>query len=166
MDKRLLFDEAYADCFSRVYAYFSLCFGEQAAEELAQQTFIKVWHRMQMLAFNPPDNWRAWVFRIAVNVKNDYLRQQYRRPFPDPLPQDYPAAGEMEEETLKKLCVEEAFSRISLQEKEMLLLYAGGLSSRELGEILGISASAARSRLAAARKHLETEWKLCGGDEN
>ena len=49
--------------------------------------------------------------------------------------------------------VKEAFARLSDDEREILSLKAAGFSSEEIGELLGITASGARSRLQRAKKN-------------
>ena len=74
-EKETQFDAVYRELFGDVYAYFNICFGEQTAEDLAQEAFLRVWRAVD--SGKIPDNWRAWVFRCAVNLKNDFLRRKY-----------------------------------------------------------------------------------------
>ncbi len=160
---RELFDGLYEQYFPRVYAYFSLCFGSDAAEDLAQATFLKLWGFLRQPGRKLPDHFQAWIFRVAVNVKNDYLRKKQR----SPQQVEYEEAGrgqilEMEHRTVESLSVEMAFSRLRPGERELLLFKQAGLTSEELGKIYEISPSAVRSRLSAARTHFKSVLREYG----
>ena len=70
------FNSIYGTYFSSVFAYFCACFGKDQAESLAQQTFLQVWRALKNPTFEEPKSWKAWVFRTAINVKNDWLRKK------------------------------------------------------------------------------------------
>ena len=122
------FESLYKTYFSRVYSYFSLCFDPHRAQDLAQQTFLNVWKALARSKMwnGHIENERAWIFRIAVNVKNDELRKKQRRPPTQEL-------------------IETLSDSQSSQENM-------GLTSREIAEVLRISASAVRSRISGARE--------------
>lgn len=50
------------------------------------------------------------------------------------------------------LCINNALNSISIEQKELLLLKANGLTSTEIGNLLNISASTVRSRITAAKQ--------------
>ena len=75
-EENRLFESLYEKWFSLVFAYFSVCLGTDLAEELSQETFMRVWTKCSQ---SPPDNWQVWIFRVAVNLKNDSLREKYKR---------------------------------------------------------------------------------------
>ena len=56
-EKETQFDAVYRELFGDVYAYFNICFGEQTAEDLAQEAFLRVWRAVD--SGKIPDNWRA-----------------------------------------------------------------------------------------------------------
>ena len=72
------FSTVYAQYYANVYRYFCACFDKNAAEDLTQSVFTSLWRQMQKIGFLEPDNWRAWIFRAAVNQKNDFLRIKQR----------------------------------------------------------------------------------------
>ena len=157
-EKETQFDAVYRELFGDVYAYFNICFGEQIAEDLAQEAFLRVWRAVD--SGKIPDNWRAWVFRCAVNLKNDFLRRKYAEggvqsfetavlPF---------TAAPDEGETL---AVKNALSSLVGKDREVLTLKSMGFTSDEIGELLSLSGSAVRTRLQKAKQNfqnaLETE---------
>ena len=139
-----------------IHRYFCACFNRAAAEDLSQSVFAALWKQMQNPDFDEPDNWRAWIFRAAVNRKNDYLRHQLRREPTVSLYEETDHAGADEgEETDLRLSVQAAMRALKEADREILLLKQLGFSSEESGELLGISASAARSRLAKAKERFQ-----------
>src|SRR3954465_972653 len=55
-----------------------LVFNASEAEELAQETFVRVWQ--QRKKFHAGAEFRPWVFAIAVNLARNRLRWWRRRP--------------------------------------------------------------------------------------
>lgn len=147
-EENKLFESLYEKWFSPVYAYFSVCLGSDAAQELSQETFMRVWSRCFQ---TPPDNWQAWIFRIAVNLKNDRLREKYKSA---DLNSRMENSGDINktENLDSSFEVREAFASLSADDREILSLKAAGFSGDEIGGLLGITASGARSRLQRARK--------------
>lgn len=167
MESTEQFNSIYSAYFSSVFAYFCACFGKDQAESLAQQTFLQVWRALKNRTFEEPKSWKAWVFRTAVNVKNDWLRKKRVSPvtvaFDDRL--DLPAPQGCEEH-LQAIAVRTAFSCLLPQERELLLWGLAGFTSDEIADMLGgVSASTIRGRIAAARKrfraHLHENGVVC-----
>ncbi|MBI3626421.1 sigma-70 family RNA polymerase sigma factor, partial [Candidatus Uhrbacteria bacterium] len=46
----------------------------QDAEDLTQETFIKVYRKAEQI--NPEANFRAWLYKVATNTAYDWLRQK------------------------------------------------------------------------------------------
>ena len=109
-----------------------------------------------------PDNWRAWVFRCAVNLKNDFLRRKYAesgvQSFETAVLPITAAPDEGE-----TLAVKGALARLVGTDREVLTLKSMGFTSDEIGELLSISGSAVRTRLQKAKQNfqnaLETEGR-------
>ena len=156
-EKNTTFERVYDALISDIYAYFNICFGAEAAEDLTQEIFLRVWKAINL--GKPPDNWRAWAFRCAVNLKNDYLRRAYlARGAQEHLVKsaEPPASDDMQ-----NLCVRLAFDALDRDTRELLTLKNLGFTSEEIGTLLGVSASAVRTRLQKAKRvfaeKLETE---------
>lgn len=156
--KHAAFDGVYTELASDVFAYFNVCFGAQAAEDLTQEVFLRVWRAIE--AENPPDNWRAWTFRCAVNLKNDFLRRAYATRETAEIPETQVDVSAKTEDT-QRLAVQQAFARLPQAEREMLSLKNSGFTSEEIGTWLGVTASAARTRMQKAKQHFARllEWE-------
>lgn len=144
------FEALYETYFSKVYSYFSLCFNAQKAQDYTQQTFLNVWKALCRPGLFV-ENERAWIFRIAVNVKNDALRQKQRQVPTQELLESIPASGE-QDALVESVEISQAFSGLSQEDRDILLMKNMGLTSVEIAKVLKLSASAVRSRLAAARR--------------
>ena len=148
------FDRVFGLYFKNVYAYFSLCFSPDTAEDCTQQVFLNVWRALAAPSARKPDNWKAWIFRLAVNVKNDFLRKKYTMPRMDALEEES-LREYAEPDMARQVAVEQSFSQLTVAERELLLLKSNGFTSAEIGELLNLSASTVRSRLSAARGRLK-----------
>lgn len=153
------FEELYRGYFRSVYAYLSLCLGADEADDVTQQVFLKIWRGLGRAAFVPPQSWKAWVFRIAVNCKNDAFRARMHRPEAAEILETDACVPGPEQGVLQSLAVEAAFRALPEEERDLLLLKGSGLNSREIGAILCLSDSTVRSRLAAAKARLRRELK-------
>lgn len=156
-EKNTAFESVYDALVSDVYAYFNICFGALVAEDLTQEIFLRVWKAIDIGKI--ADNWRAWVFRCAVNLKNDYLRHAYAdRGAQEKLMQN---EGQQAADDMQRLSVRLAFDALDRDTRELLTLKNFGFTSEEIGTLLGISASAVRTRLQKAKqefsKQLATE---------
>lgn len=154
------FEEIYRSFSPSLQAYFSACFGPSLAEDLTQQLFLKLWSYLLGRPGFTPKDWKAWLFRSAVNLKNDYLRWAMLLPAPFALEEDEggaagPCAPDMESACLDRMAVRAALLSLRPKDRELLLLQYAGFSSGEIGSLLHLSASTVRSRLAAARERLQ-----------
>lgn len=142
-----IFTAVYDELFNNVYAYFNICFGVNSAEDLTQEIFLKVWKAIETGKI--PEDWRAWVFRCAVNLKNDSLRKKYLTPETAEIDEN---AKALSEQDIDGFYVKDVFGKLAQDEKELLSLKVSGFNSNEIGELLGISASAVRTRLQKAKQ--------------
>lgn len=150
-EKDAAFDRVYAALFRDVFAYFNVCFGAETAEDLAQEVFLRVWKALD--SGKIPDNWRAWVFRCAVNLKNDFLRQKYANEKSQTAAEQYlTAQSAADGNGGAHIGVQMALARLPDADRELLTLRSFGFTSEEIGEFLKISASAVRTRLQKAKQ--------------
>ncbi len=166
-DREDRFNGLYACYAGRVCAWFSVGFGRDIAEDLAQQTFLNVWKFLGGWTFTEPDSWRAWIFHAAKNVRNDYLRTRQGLPalleYDDALD-----SGETRtaDDLLESIAVKTAFQQLTQEDRDLLTYRSIGLTSREIGEIMDLSASAVRSRMQKARDRFQMALADCGVHTN
>jgi len=118
------------------------------AEDVLQDTFLKV---LSGARPRNPDAIQAWLYRIARNICFDRLRRRKKEE-----PRDQIASEEGD-----RYAYTDLISSLSDREKEIVTLkIIGGLTHREIGAVLGISAAAAQKRyeraIAALREEEDT----------
>lgn len=130
-----------------------------AAEDAAQETFIKAYEHIDEVLGGSIQSEKAWLTRIAVNTCKDALRSSWmrrvdrRRPIEE-LPLAAPAGHE------ENLMLAEAVTRLPQKYKDIVLLhYYQGLTLRTCAQILNISAPTASRRLAQATKRLKIDFE-------
>jgi len=73
------FDEIVARYKGRLFQWTLKFIGDpQRAEERTQETFIRVVRHLR--SFDPERSFRTWIYRIAVNLAKNELRDRSRRP--------------------------------------------------------------------------------------
>jgi len=120
----------------------------QDSEDIMQEVFLKTFSGLSML--RDPDRARGWLLQIARRTCIDYLR---RKTATQPIPEDLPAPQKETEDRISSL--HRAISKLPEAFREpIILFYLNGHSSASVARTLGISETAARSRLARARLRL------------
>jgi RNA polymerase sigma-70 factor (ECF subfamily) len=151
------FDQAYAKYAERLFGFLRRLTGRgerHLAEDLLQQTFLRLAeHGAELRA---DSDLRAWLYTVA---RNAFLGERRgRREVATPaleLVRDYSA------ETEARLLlgdVEQAFERLRVDERELLLLVSvEGLEPHVVAKMLELEAATLRKRLARARGRLLQE---------
>ena len=125
------------------------------AEEATQSAWVVAWRRLGDL--RNPTNLRPWLMSIAANEARQLTRGKRRRSVreiamlePSTPPADAMAADRID--------LANALATIEPRDRELLgLRYLAGMDSAEIGRVVGMSATAVRSRLARARERLRQE---------
>ena len=65
-EKETQFDAVYRELFGDVYAYFNICFGEQTAEDLAQEAFLQIYRVLDK--YDPNKKFFSWMYRVSHNI--------------------------------------------------------------------------------------------------
>lgn len=145
-----------------IYRYlFRLTGNQVVAEDLAQETFVRVWKNLAR--FNPDKPFRPWLYRIARNCAYDFLRKKNTVPFSylseneqlklESLPDNKVSPAETAEKTETAALVNTLLSELSETEREILTLhYLDELTVPEIAEILKKPEETVRTRLRRARE--------------
>jgi RNA polymerase sigma-70 factor, ECF subfamily len=127
------------------------------AQDVVQDAFLSL-HR-HLASGGSQENIRSWLFRVAHNqARNRQNRYDRRRSAPiDPgtdsvLDEATPERAVLEKEKFQQL--RKAIRLLTASERECLLLRAGGLRYREIGEVLGIPTSTVADTVDRAIKKL------------
>lgn len=122
--------------------------GVDDAEDLTQEVFLRVVKAVS--AYQDRNLERAWVFRIARNVRLDGWRARGRTPAPEALADCEPA--ESSAQHAERLAIDEALGQLGQAEREAFVLReVGGLGYAEIADVAGATPDAIRSRIHRAR---------------
>lgn len=165
-DDRQRFEEVYRATYPLVTSYCRRRLQEDDASEAVSRIFTVAWQkRSQLLQASEP---LAWLYRVSFNtISSMYRSKKSLRRRVENLAREQrthvPGADEMiglEDDLSRAL---EAVATLSPGDQEVIRLAAfEELSYAEIGEVLGISAGAARSKLYRARKELRTAFRIPG----
>ncbi|HTU08439.1 MAG TPA: RNA polymerase sigma factor [Trebonia sp.] len=149
-----------------VHAYFTGRIGDrQAAADLTQDVFLRVWQHLDKLTDMPGDGQRAWVFTVARNLSIDagrltrtradteraLARESARQPQPGS-PASVPVIA-----AERATVVGEAIKELPEDQRVALTMAAAGtMTSGEIAAALGVPAGTVRYRLSMARRALAT----------
>jgi RNA polymerase sigma-70 factor (ECF subfamily) len=125
------------------------------AAEAAQSAWVVAWRRLGDLRDGA--KLRPWLVSIAANEARQLTRSRRRRSLreiavldPSTRPSDAMAADRID--------LANALATLEPRDRELLgLRYLAGMDSAEIGRVVGMSATAVRSRLARARERLRKE---------
>lgn len=127
---------------------------ERDLEEATQDTFVQAWRNLDR--FGGRSAVFTWLYRIAVNEA--LMRLRRRRP-PTVELEEAPDPGAPEDETAELRTFLLARLRALPEEYRVPLVLRDldGLSNQEVADVLGISLSAAKSRIHRARMQIRAE---------
>lgn len=164
------FDDIYVTYHGRVVRYLANILDPADADDIAQETFIKVHKNLARL--KEPEKLATWIFKIALNTARDWMRKRGKRPVPVP---EEEAAGKMplkgagkgerspEERMIRKemvqcyLNVVEALPRSSYE--VYVLSEFDGLSNHQIARRLSLPVETVKMRLHRARERLYKELR-------
>ena len=137
------------------------------AEELAQETFVRVWQQRGRYRADAP--FRPWIFAIAMNLARNRLRWWKLRPLMaledwTEVPSDSGTAAEGETRRLDRAerasAVRDAIARLPTDLREAIVLFEyEQMSYAEVAEAVGASSKAVENRIARAREKLRVALK-------
>lgn len=141
------FAPIYDHYFPRIFTYVRYRVPDApTADDLTAHIFEKA--LVNMAAYRPERApFGAWLFGIARNAVNDYLRAQRRRPWlsfdwltqhpsPDPLPETVAIRATTHQHLLNTV------ARLTERERDLIALkFSGGLTNRRMAELMGMSES-------------------------
>lgn len=131
-----------------IYRYLLRMTGSrEAAEELTQDVFVRVLKGLEH--YQERDQERAWLFRIARNLRCDDARRRQRRPPSTALEDVNPIEPQRQE---LQYSLARALAALSDEDREAFVLgEIGGFSYVEIGVICETTPAAIRSRIYRAR---------------
>lgn len=152
----------------KIFNYiFGIVRQRQDAEDLAQETFIKVYKSRKSI--NPDLNFRAWLYKIATNTTRDWFRKrgnQFELFLIDELEGGFETidgdSSYNKLETTKDL--ESALNALKPEYRIVLLLfYWQGFSYEEISSALSLPINTVKTHIHRAKRSLK-EILLKGAD--
>ena len=148
---------------SKVFSYIMFVVRNQdVANDLFQDTFMKVITRLQQGKYVDSGKFSAWVMRIAHNIIMDWYRQQKAEPIVSgPEDNDLSRLGStsFSESSIESTFVNEQVMRDvrtmmkmlpPLQREVVFMRFYQGLSFKEIAEMTGVSINTALGRMRYA----------------
>jgi RNA polymerase sigma factor (sigma-70 family) len=141
------------------------------AEELAQETFVRVWQQREK--FRSGSEVRPWIFSIAVNLARNRLRWWRRRPTvaldewnerlraEDGRPATDASTGAYKlEQAERAAAVRDAIAALPLELREAIVLFEyEQMSQAEIAASVGTTVKAIETRIHRAREKLRQSLK-------
>jgi len=135
-----------------IYEYVAYRIGPGAdAEDVTSETFERALRGRNTYdpAKGPPI---AWLIGIARRCLSDAIARRVAVPGDPP---ESAAAGDLEEDSLRRLSLSGALARLDERDQELIALrYGADLTARRIGEILGMRTNAVEVALHRALGHL------------
>ncbi len=169
MDK-LRIEDIYEGFHDKIIRYLTRLVGETDAEDLAQETFVKVGQALD--GFRGEAQLQTWVYRIATNTALDRLRSpSLRETSHDPAAvESMVSIGHIdvgrrlptvEQQAIREemsSCVREVVFQLPDDYRTAIVLSdLEGFKDGEIAEVLGLTLSATKIRLHRARARLKKE---------
>jgi len=165
LDKILLFEaghgdaEAFGEIFDKYskkvyrFIYFRVS-SEELAEDLASQTFLKVWEHLA--GGGKIKQLTAYLYQTARNLVIDYYRQREKEELPLLYSEEMAAEIKVNpEEEISKEVLEKLLANLSGEQREIIVLkYLEGFSIKEISEIVDKSSGHIRVIIHRTLKEL------------
>jgi RNA polymerase sigma-70 factor (ECF subfamily) len=144
------------------------------ANDLFQETFLRVVNAMQDGSYTQQGQWKSWVMRIARNAAIDHIRKQKKwkdvpqdeddgRSFWDTLEADTPYADEELHRAEQRDWLDEHIQELPPEQREVLLLrQETDLTFREISDLTDVSINTALGRMRYALKNLRKMMEASG----
>lgn len=150
-------EQIYVDERESIYSYL-LCFGvpPQRAQELAQDSFLKLYLKMQR--GETVENPRAWLYRVAHNFALRYHEREPAFAELDPNSETSQTGPDPERAAMegqRRASLIQAVGNLSPRQRHCLHLRVEGLRYREIADVIGISTSAVGEFLRRAVERLK-----------
>ncbi len=161
--------ELYNRTYNAVYhTAHSLIKDEDTVLDIVQDSYIKGFQSLDTL--ENPENYQAWMKRIAINKAKDWLKKKKPVLFSELESDDDTQSFDFRDERLEHLpeeiidrqettrLINEILNNLSEDQRMVIgMYYYEQMSVREIAQILSISENTVKSRLNYGRKKIETQ---------
>ena len=154
----------------RIFRFVKRMVGEAWAEDLTQEVFVRV-HR-SVGAYRPEGRFESWLFAIANNLCIDRARRRRPEASVSDLGEEAaaehflastPEPSDAVEEEERRRALLKAVERLPPEQRQVFLMREeGGLSFKEIAEIVGCPLNTALGRMHYAMENLKRTLKAYG----
>jgi RNA polymerase sigma-70 factor (ECF subfamily) len=139
------------------YHCFAILHDEDAAEDIAQETFITAYY--QLKKYNANFKFSTWLFKISTNKCLNYRRQKAKQlPANDNLFDSIVSTGPTPEEEIERTELKEAVARLEPKYRAVVSLYYWqGLAYKEIAIAMDVPINSVRVWLLRAKQQLRKE---------
>ena len=166
-DWREKFATIYEEHKPRLVRWLNVVFGPRDAEDIAQETLIRLYHRPTVVD-DLTDPW-PWLSVVARNVGIDVARRNAKSVAVDPNVLNDIVDGEVHEPMLPRDEAQhliEALDRITPQERQVIMLRdIEGWTVADIAAVLHAKPNAVNQRLLRARRRLAGAYVALNGGE-
>ena len=128
----------------------------EAAEDAAQAAWAIAWRKLGTLS--DPTRLRSWLLTVAANEARQAIRRRRRTPVLEIEVLDVGSDAGNPARRVAALDLDRALARLTPDERTLLAMrHVAGFDSHEIGEALGISPEAVRTRLTRLIARLRAE---------
>jgi RNA polymerase sigma-70 factor (ECF subfamily) len=149
---------------SEIYAYlWRMLRNKEDAEDCLQETFLRAYRAYSRL--DPTANHRAWFYKIATNVANNFFRKQARRVPHQVELNDESMSGTFHEAFSPEMREQVEHIRVAVaelpnkQRAALILRKYHGFNYAEISSTLDCSESSARANVYQALKKLRAKFQ-------
>ncbi|HEX3271283.1 MAG TPA: sigma-70 family RNA polymerase sigma factor [Ktedonobacterales bacterium] len=132
---------------------------EQSAYDLTQEVFLRAWRHFSSISqYEQP---QAWLFRVATNLALTHNSSRKRQAAPmSALPNDAPGASDPARHFAESEVVRQVLLQLPSRRRAALVLReVYGLSTAEVGKVLGMSETAVRMAISRAREQFRALYR-------
>lgn len=140
----------YEEYYSALYKYFCKKTNQDDAEDLAQQTFVKL--MTYITCIDKIRSPKSLVFTVAKSVLSDYYRNKKMLEIAISFDELYDYADSYD--FSKDIETTDFLNKLTKREQQIVDLKIQGYNSKEIGEKLCVSGSTVRTYLESIRKKL------------
>ena len=144
------FAELYGMYAKELYAYACAILKDtQDAQDIVQETCLKVYTHINCV--QSPERCKAYFFRVLSNTARTYLRRKSLTTIHTEFFENLSAPEDTAGIASARADLQAALAALSDEERQIVLLSAvAGLRSREIAEIVGLTAGSVRAKLSRA----------------
>ncbi|MGH1457163.1 MAG: sigma-70 family RNA polymerase sigma factor [Alphaproteobacteria bacterium] len=151
-------------------AAYRSCGDQDAAEDIVQDAFLKLWNRPGIWDSSRGAKFSTWFYRVVTNQAIDYMRKQKNTKGSDALERisdDKESAQDGMERGERESMLEGAIQDLPERQKTALnLCFYEGLSNKDAAGIMGVSVKGLESLLMRAKTGLKDTLKRSGMLDN